>query len=60
VKDSLSICGGDWRTVIEALLLSITNTRMWVGGLQLKLYRKCTYNVKLRRGLATIIAVEKQ
>ena len=60
MKDSKSICDGEWRTVNEALFLSITNMRMWVGELQLKPYRKCTYNVTLRRGLATIVAVEKQ
>jgi len=60
VKDSRSICGGDWRTANEALFLSVTNVRMWVEGLQLKPYRKCTYNLTIRRGLATIVAMEKQ
>ena len=59
VKDSWSICGGDWRIVNEALFLSITNTKMWVRELQLKPYRKCTYNLTLRCGFATTVAVEK-
>jgi hypothetical protein len=48
-----------WSIVNEALFLSVNNTRMWVEGLKLKLNRKCTYDVTLRCGLATIVAVGK-